>query len=80
MATIDHQALARTHSSEVQASTNAYGFDPSWFARNQLAQTSEGELEQMKRDYLAQNLALATGRQGSKTRLPACGQTRLAVW
>ena len=54
MATIDHQAWLDALK-QVQASTNAYGFDPSWFAQDQLAQTSGDRLEQMKRDYLAQN-------------------------
>ena len=54
MATIDHQAWLDALK-QVQASTNAYGFDPSWFAQDQLAQTPGDRLEQMKRDYLAQN-------------------------
>ena len=40
MATIDHQAWLDALK-QVQASTNAYGFDPSWFAQDQLAQTRE---------------------------------------
>lgn len=54
MATIDHQAWLDALR-QVQANSPAYGFDPSWFVQDQVVQTAADRLEQMKRDYLAQN-------------------------
>ena len=72
MATIDHQAWLDALK-QVQASTNAYGFDPSWFC-------ARPTCADLRRQTGADEAGLPRSKPGardwspgSKMRLPACG-------